>query len=194
MQKIESVKKYYRTNPVTFTLLSIIIVYFIVMSLNGGTTNNMTLLKFGALYPPAVLAYGQYYRLITSIFIHIGIMHLYFNSYALYVFGTQIERIMGAKKYIAFFLLSGIGGNIVTFIFSFDSLSAGASGSLFGILGAFLYLIRHHKNMITAEGRKSILRIIGINLVITLLIPNISVTAHFVGLAIGYLLAFIFIK
>lgn len=192
--RVDSIKRYYKTNPVTATFLSIIIAYFIVMSLNGGTTDNRTLVEFGAFFPPFIREYNQYYRFITSIFIHIGIMHLYFNSYALYVFGTQIEKLMGTKKYIAFFLLSGIGGNVITYIFNFKSISAGASGSLFGILGAFLYLIRHHSNMISPEGRKSILSILGINLVITLIIPNISITAHFGGLAIGYLLSYIFIK
>lgn len=194
MQRIDSIKQYYKNNPVTFTLLVIVIAYFVVMTLGGGTTDSETLVKFGALFPPFIAEYNEYYRFVTSIFIHIGTMHLFFNSYALYAFGTQIERVMGAKKYIMFFLLSGIGGNVATYLFNFNSISAGASGSLFGILGAFLYLIQRHKNMITPEGRKSILSMIGINLGITLLVPNISVTAHFGGLIIGYLLSYIFIK
>ncbi len=193
MRKRNLIEKYKRT-PVTFSLLGIIIVYFIIMTLNGGTTNTETLVKFGALYPPLVLFYGEYYRLITSVFIHIGIMHLFFNSYALYIFGTQIERVMGKMKYLIFFLLTGIGGNIVTFFFSFETISAGASGSLFGILGAFVYLIQHHKNMITPQGRKSILKLLGLNLIITFISPSISITAHLGGLIIGYLLSYIFIK
>lgn len=194
MDRIDSIKHYYRTNPVTLILLSIIIVYFGLITVNGGTTDSQTLVRFGALFPPYVKAYNEYYRLITSIFIHIGGMHLLFNSYALYVFGTQIERVMGSKKYLLFFILSGLGGNIATYLFNFESISAGASGSLFGILGAFLYLIQHHKNMITPEGRKSILSLLGINLGLTLLVPNISITAHFGGLVIGYLISYIFIK
>lgn len=193
MKKRNLIEKYKRT-PVTFTLLGVIIVYFIIMTVNGGTTDTETLVRFGALYPPLVLFYGEYYRLITSVFIHIGVMHLFFNSYALYIFGTQIERVMGKVKYLIFFLLTGIGGNIVTFFFSFETISAGASGSLFGILGAFVYLIQHHKDMITPEGRKSILKLLGLNLVITFISPSISITAHLGGLIIGYLLSYIFIK
>lgn len=184
----------YKKSPVTFTFLGIIIVYFIIMTLNGGTTDATNLVRFGALYPPFVLEFKEYYRLVTSIFIHIGLMHLFFNSYALYIFGTQIERVMGSMKYLLFFLLAGIGGNVVTYIFNFNSISAGASGSLFGILGAFVYLIRHHKDMITAAGRKSILQLLGINLIITLINPSISITAHFGGLIIGYFLSYVFIK
>ena len=93
---------YIKKTPANAGFLAIIIVYFIIMTLNGGTTDTLTLVKFGALFPPLVKEYGQYYRLVTSIFIHIGLTHLLFNGYALYIFGTQIERLMGFKKYILF--------------------------------------------------------------------------------------------
>ena len=170
------------------------IVYFLFITLNGGTTNSQALIKYGAFFPPFIIAFHEYYRFVTAIFIHIGFMHLFFNGYALYVFGPQIERLMGAKKYLAFFLLTGIGGNLATFLFNFSSLSAGASGSLFGLFGAFLYLVHRHSDMVTPEGRKNILSLLGINLVLTLAVPSISITAHLGGLIIGYLLSYIFIK
>ncbi len=191
---IERLKDFYKKSKVTFTFLTVIIVYFIFMTLNGGTTNVETLIKYGAFFPPYIVEYKEYYRFITSIFIHIGAMHIFFNGYALYVFGPQIERLMGPKKYLIFFLLTGIGGNIATFFFNFVSVSAGASGSLFGLFGAFLYLVLRHKDMVTPEGRKSILKLLGINLALTLLVPSISITAHLGGLIIGFLLSFIFIK
>ncbi len=190
----ENIMEYIKKAPVNSVLLAIMVIYFIVITLNGGTTDTRTLLKFGALFPPLVKEYGQYYRLITSIFIHIGIMHLFFNSYALYIFGTQIERVMGHKKYILFFLLTGLGGNLLTYFLSYGTISAGASGSLFGMFGAFTYLIRHHPDMVTPEGRKSILKLLGINILLTILVPNISATAHFGGLIAGYLLSYGFIK
>ena len=101
---------------------------------------------------------------------------------------------MGAKKYLLFFLLTGIGGNIATYFFNFESISAGASGSLFGLFGAFLYLIHRHRDMVTPQGRKSILSLLGINLLLTFLVPSISTTAHLGGLMIGYLLSYLFIK
>jgi len=191
---MEKLKIFYRRSKVTFVLLSIMIIYFILMTLNGGTTNTETLLKYGAMAPPFVVEFNQYYRFITSIFIHIGITHMFFNGYALYIFGPQIERLMGPKKYLLFFLLTGIGGNLATFIFNYVSVSAGASGSLFGLLGAFLYLIHRHKEMITPEGRKSLLSMLGINLLLTFAVPSISVTAHLGGLIMGYLLSYVFIR
>lgn len=192
--RIESIKEYIKKSPVNASLLAIIIIYFIILTLGGGSTDIETLIKFGALYPPFVAEFNEYYRLVTSVFIHIGITHLLFNGYALYVFGTQIERLMGHRKYLGFFLLTGIGGNLATYFFNFVSVSAGASGSLFGLLGAFFYLIIHHKDMVTKEGKKNILTLLGINLLITIAVPNISVTAHFGGFIMGYLLSFIFIK
>lgn len=192
--EIDNIKRYIKRSPVNFSFLTIIIVYFIIITLNGGTTDIETLVKFGAFFPPFISEFGQYYRYITSIFIHIGVMHLFFNSYALYIFGTQIERLMGHKKYFLFFLITGLGGNIATYIFNFVSVSAGASGSLFGLLGAFFYLIIYHKNMLTNEGKSSILRLLGINLLITVIVPNISITAHFGGFIIGFLASYIFIK
>lgn len=190
----DAIMNLYKKSKVTFSLLSVMIVYFIFISLNGGTTDTETLVKYGALYPPFVLVYGQYYRLISSIFIHIGLMHIFFNGYALYIFGPQIERLMGPRKYFLFFLLTGLGGNIATFFFAFETISAGASGSLFGLFGAFLYLIHRHSDMVTPEGRKNILKLLAINLVLTIAVPNISATAHFGGLIMGYLLSYIFIK
>jgi rhomboid protease GluP len=191
---IERMKEFYKKSKITFIFLTIMIIYFIFITLNGGSTNSETLVRYGAFYPPFILRYSEYYRFITSIFIHIGVMHIFFNGYALYIFGPQIERLMGSKKYLLFFLLTGIGGNLATFFFNFSTLSAGASGSLFGLFGAFLYLIHRHKNMVTPEGRKSILSLLGINLALTIFVPSISVTAHIGGLVIGYLLSYVFIK
>ncbi len=194
MNILSKIKKLYQESRVTFSLLLIMLIYFIALTLLGGSTNTYVLVKYGAFYPPLIILYHEYYRFITSIFIHIGLSHIFFNSYALYMFGPLMERLMGAKKYLAFFLLTGIGGNILTFLFNFDSVSAGASGSLFGILGAFLYLVHRHKGLIAEDARKSILKLIIINLIITVIVPSISLTAHLGGLVVGYLLSYIFIK
>ncbi len=191
---MERLRVFYEKSRITFTFLFIMVVYFIFITLNGGTTDAENLVRYGAMYGPFVLAFNQYYRLITSIFIHIGIMHLFFNGYALYVFGPQIERLMGPKKYLLFFILTGIGGNVATFFFNFRVVSAGASGSLFGLFGAFLYLVVKHPNMVTPQGKRSILQLLGINLLLTFTIPSISITAHLGGLIIGFLMSFIFIK
>ncbi len=191
---MEKITNYFHHNKGTASFLLIMILYFIALTLFGGSTSSIVLLTLGALYPPLVVESFQVYRIVTAIFMHIGIAHLYFNGYALYIFGPQIEKLMGTKKFIAFFLLSGIGGNLATIIFNYNSLSAGASGSLFGLFGGFLYLMHRHKELVTPYGKKSITRLLLINLAITFIIPGISTTAHLGGLLFGYLLSYIFIK
>ncbi|MFA7412551.1 MAG: rhomboid family intramembrane serine protease [Tissierellaceae bacterium] len=190
---MDKIINYYKRNKVTFILLAIMIVYFIFISVNGGTTKVEPLVKYGALYPPYILKYHQYYRFITAIFIHIGPVHILLNGYALYILGPQMERLMGPKRYLFFFLLSGLGGNMATFFFNFVSVSAGASGSLFGIFGALLYIIHRHRDLISPPARKSILQLLIVNLLFTLALPGISTTAHLGGLLIGYILSYRFI-
>ncbi len=191
---MENIKRFYRRGRISFIFVTIMILYFIFISLNGGTNNLEALVKYGAFFPPYIVAYGQYYRFITSIFIHIGLSHLFFNSYALYAFGPQLERLLGPKKFLYFFILTGIGGNLITFFFNFSYISAGASGSLFGIFGAFFYLIKKHREMVTPEGRKQILSLLGINLLLTFLVPSISITSHLGGFVIGFFLSYFYIK
>lgn len=185
---------FYRRGKVTFIFLTIMIIYFIFITLNGGTTNVETLVRYGAFYPPFIVIYKEYYRFITSIFIHIGVAHIFFNGYALYIFGPQIERLLGSKKFLLFFLLTGAGGNLATFLFNFTSISAGASGSLFGIFGAFLYLVHRHSEMVAPGGKRQIFSLLIVNLTLTFLVPSISTTAHVGGLIMGYLLSYVFIK
>lgn len=194
MRRIDSLRTYRKSNPVTFSLLTIMIVYFGILTFNGGSTNIRTLLEWGAFYKPLVVIYGQYFRFITSIFMHIGITHLLFNSFALYIFGSELEILIGKIKYLALFLLSGLGGNVAGYFFSPENISAGASGGIFGIFGVFLYFIQYHKNKITPQGKNMILSLVGINLVYTLVVPNISITGHFGGLIGGYLLSYLIIR
>lgn len=191
---MEKIKNHFKNYPVTSAFIAIMIAYYIFLTIMGGSTNTLTLLVYGAFYPPLIAEYHEYYRFITSIFIHIGITHIFFNSYALYSLGPVIEKFMGKKKYFAFFLLTGISGNIVTYFFNYDSLSAGASGSIFGLLGAFLYLSIQFKEIIPESVKKNIVYNIVINLILTFSIPSISVSAHLGGLISGFLLSFIFLK
>lgn len=96
-------------------------------------------LKFGAQFGPLV-ARGEWYRTITAIFVHGGILHLLFNSYALLYFGTIVESIYGSEKFVASYLSSGLIGNIATQLFYYGSVSVGASGAIFGLVGMLFIL------------------------------------------------------
>ena len=103
---------------VTYTLIFINILVFMAMYLFGnGSEDSLTLLTFGANYRPLILEFNQYYRLITSSFLHIGILHLLFNMYALYIIGAQIENFYGKAKYLIIYLGSAIFGSLLSICF-----------------------------------------------------------------------------
>jgi len=112
---------------------AILLLFYVVKSFF--IQSDIVFLLFGAQYGPLV-SQGQWYRIITAMFMHGGFLHLAFNMYALYILGANTEALYGTYKFLSFYLLSGIVGNIATQIFYYDSLSVGASGAIFGLVGA----------------------------------------------------------
>lgn len=171
-------------------------VVFAVLSLKAGSImlpDTETLLAFGA-KDPVRLAAGEYWRLLAPMFIHIGIIHFVVNSYMLYVIGYQLERILGARWFLLIYLASGFGGNIASAVFSVN-MSAGASGALFGLLGAGFYLERSvGRRILEVTGRKPRNRAYAmtvlINLVFGFVVSFIDNAAHLGGLVTGTLLTY----
>ncbi len=162
-----------------YVILGTNVVIFILDWLTGGT-----LTRLGAKDNFAILQ-GQYWRLITPMFLHGGWIHLGFNSYFLYVIGPQVERPFGHLRFAAIYILSGMAGVIASFAFSpFPSI--GASGALFGLIGALVPLLYRNRNILanTIRGLRSILLVIAVNLIIGLS-PGIDNWAHLGGLLTG---------
>ena len=124
----------------TYVLILINIIVFILMYLLGnGSEDTQTLINFGANYVVLTKA-GEYYRIITSAFLHIGIFHLLINMYSLYIVGTQVEYFYGKVKYLIIYFFSAIMGSLFTVaLSSANTVAAGASGAIFGLLGSILY-------------------------------------------------------
>ena len=174
---------------ITYIIIAICILLYIIMEIFGnGSTNNITLLKFGANLD-ALVKNGEYYRLFTSIFLHIGIMHLLCNMYSLYIIGREVESLFGKVKYIIIFILSGIFGSILSIAFSHNVISAGASGAIFGLLGALLYFGIHYRTYLGEALVRSIIPILIINLIIGFLSPGIDMAAHIGGFVGGILVS-----
>lgn len=161
-----------------------ILLFFIDKSLSFSPK---TLLQFGAKYNP-MIASGQYYRLITSMFLHSDITHLLFNMYALNILGQNVEFVYGKLKFIIIYLIAGIFGSLGSFILS-QSIAVGASGAIFGLLGAYLYLYISRPKAFSGKYIKSLLTIIGINLLLGIIIPNIDNWAHIWGLIGGFIIS-----
>ncbi len=181
---------------ITYGILLINFIIFIVTTIfnikNGNGVieslfgNSKAALKiFGGLEPSLVKA-GGYYRLITSAFNHVGLFHLLFNSYALYVIGSQLESYIGKLKFLVVYLFSAILGNILSMAFV-SGWSAGASGAIFGLLGALLYFGYHYRVYLGTVIKSQIIPLIVINLTIGFLVNEINNVAHIGGLIAGYL-------
>ena len=179
----------YKVPIVTYIIMAICIVLFIMMEvLSGGSTNSLTLLKYGANLDVLVKE-GEYYRLFTCMFLHIGIMHLACNMYSLYVVGREVESLFGKIKYIIIYVLSGIFGSIMSIAFTHNTISAGASGAIFGLLGALLYFGIHYRTYLGDAIKRSLIPIIVINLLIGFFSEGIDLAAHIGGLVGGVLVA-----
>ena len=132
---------------------------------------------------------GQVWRLITCAFLHGGLIHIFFNMYALKILGPEIEYVYGKIKYLVIYLLSAIAASIFSYIFGPQSVSVGASGAIFGLFGAMLIFgIKHRKQMGKAY-MMNILQVIFVNVIIGISSSNIDNAAHFGGLIVGVLIA-----
>ena len=178
----------YKQPIVTYIIMAICIILFILMELSGGSTNSQTLLKYGANLD-VLVKNGEYYRLFTCIFLHVGIMHLLCNMYSLYIIGREVENLFGKIKYIIIFILSGIFGSIMSLAFTHNTISAGASGAIFGLLGALLYFGMHYRTYLGEAIKRSIIPIIVVNLIIGFFAEGIDLAAHIGGLVGGVLVA-----
>lgn len=179
---------------ITYILILINIVAFIAMYLFGkGSTNAQTLVDFGGLVPNLINGhYNTYelYRLITSMFLHNGIAHLLLNMYALYILGPQLESFFGKFKFAIIYLISGIAGNLLSLLFiSSNTVSVGASGAIFGLMGAMLYFGYHYRVYLGTVIKSQIIPIIVLNLLFGFMLDGINNFAHIGGLVGGILIS-----
>jgi len=174
---------------VTIGLVVINVVIFLATvssgaNVSGGSGTSDVYQRFALV--PAAVAHGQWYRLVTSMFLHYGIWHVAVNMYALWIMGQALESMLGRLRFIALYFASGIGGSILSFAFG-DVLgqSAGASGAIFGLFGAFFVILRQ-RNLETG----GIVAMIALNLVFTFTFPNIDWRGHVGGLVVGAVFAY----
>jgi len=176
----------------TYIFLGANILIFLLMALGGGSTNESTLMAFGVKSNPAI-ARGEWWRFITPIFIHIGMLHLFFNSYALWIVGPQVEKLYGAARFVILYVLTGVAGVYASYFYHPQSESAGASGAIFGLFGVLLVFGVRYRNSIPPFFKRAVgtgvLPVIVINLIIGFTIPAIDNSAHLGGLLAGAALA-----
>ena len=155
-------------------------------------TQPTTVLDDGALIP-ALVAEGQVWRLVSSVFLHSGFVHLGLNMLSLYFLGSFVEVTFGRGRFLALYALSGLSGGIAYLYFGgFGSPAVGASGAIFGLLGGVLgYALRRGSFSWQNPVIRQLLILLAINLWIGLSIPNVSNTAHMGGLAGGFVFGYL---
>ena len=182
VERIFSMKK----PLITYLIMIVCVVLFVLMYIFGdGSTYIRTLISFGA-NAVSYTKRGEYYRLFTSIFLHAGIIHLLCNIYSLYVIGPQAENFYGKIKYLIIFIVSGISGSLLsTALSGNNAVSVGASGAIFGLLGAILYFGYHYRVYLGNVLKSQIIPLIILNLIIGFSFTGIDNFAHIGGLIGG---------
>lgn len=177
-----------RRAVVAYSLFAFNIIVFILMTLAGGSENPSTLMGFGV-KSNMEIDNGETWRFITPIFLHIGILHLAFNSYALWIVGPQVEKLYGGPRFFLLYVLTGVAGVAASYWYHPADPSAGASGAIFGLFGVLLVFSFKYRKTVpaffsSALGR-GILMTVGINLLIGYTIPQVDNAAHVGGLLAG---------
>ncbi len=176
-----------RAFPVTFILIGITLAVFLLQILSEALLGADLVLLLGAKSNPAIKA-GQWWRFISPVFVHAGLLHFGVNMYSLYIIGPAVERFYTSRRFLMVYLLSGVGGVIMSFALS-ESLSVGASGAIFGLVGALGgFFFQHRKQLNVSHQLRHLATVTLMNLTLGLM-PGIDNWGHIGGLVSGLALS-----
>ncbi|GEN52072.1 rhomboid family intramembrane serine protease [Halobacillus faecis] len=169
----------------TYFLLAVNVLIFLYIEWVGDSTSVETLIQYGAKFNPAIME-GEWWRIATSMFLHIGILHLFMNMFALYYLGTAVEKLYGTWRFTWIYLLSGLFGGVASFMLN-PHVAAGASGAIFGLFGALLFFGVQHKQLFFRTMGWNLIFIVILNISFGLLVPQIDNGAHIGGMVGGFI-------
>lgn len=179
----------------TIALVILNVFIFFFLSFGGMTENGYYMLQHGAMYTPYFIENQEYYRIFTSIFLHFGFQHLMNNMITLIIVGRYVEPLVGKIRFLIIYLLSGLGGNILSLVMELRTgdyaVSAGASGAIFGLTGALLSLTILNRGQIAGITKQGMLLMIGISLYNGFVSEGVDNFAHIGGLVCGFLFTFL---
>lgn len=183
-----------RVTPALIALNALVFLAMVATGVSFTQPNTFQLLQWGANYGPLTVS-GQWWRLVSACFLHIGVVHIAINMYILYQAGMFTERLFGSIRYLAVYLIAGIGGNVLGIVLHPQVVSAGASGAIFGVYGALLAFLLRHRAVVRPEAAGAVARsaliFIGYNLVFGLATPHTDLTAHIGGLLTGFVAGYV---
>lgn len=187
----------YQKKALNMTVLLVLVnvIVFLVLSMQGMTEDAEFLLRHGAMYVPYVAEVGEVYRLFTCMFLHFGFEHLMNNMIVLLIVGWNLEQTVGKIKYLIIYMASGLCGNIISAIWDISAgeyaVSAGASGAVFGLIGALLYVAIRNRGSIGEISGRGVVFMIVLMLYYGFANTGVDNAAHIGGLLSGFLFAVI---
>lgn len=177
--------------PCTVLLAAVNVIVFLVLSFQGMTENAEFMLQHGAMYVPYLVGKGEYYRLFTSMFLHFGYDHLFNNMIALVAMGWNLELEIGKLKFLIVYFVSGLAGNVLSAWWDIQTgsmaVSAGASGAIFGIIGALLYVAIRNRGRIGEVSGRGLAFMVVVTLYYGFTSGGVDNMAHIGGLAAGFI-------
>ena len=183
--------RYLKKHPIT-SFMILINTFFFILTLFTGGFDLLNLIRLGAILPPLITEEGEFYRLITGTFLHGNVFHFLMNMYVLFFLGAHLEQLVGPTKQLIVYVLSGLASSVaVTYLGSETAVTVGASGAIFGIMGGLFMLTILRKRWFHQKTIRSIQQLMGINLILTFVVANISILGHLGGLLMGVLLFFV---
>ena len=189
---MEEIKK----EPITVLFILLNILIFLIVDFTGGSENTAHMIECGAAYPPLILENGEIYRLFTCMFLHFGIEHLLNNMLVLFVLGSRLEQAIGKIKFLLIYLIGGVLGNVISLLIELRTqdfaVSAGASGAVFAVMGAMIYIVIRNKGWLGDLSMRQILVMAAFSLYFGFASTGVDNTAHVGGMVSGFFLAVIF--
>ena len=189
---MEEIKK----EPVTVLLILLNTLIFLIVEFTGGSENGQHMLECGAAYAPLILEQGQWYRVFSSMFLHFGAPHLINNMLVLFVLGQRLEPAVGRLRFLLIYIAGGLGGNFISLFWDMRtgdySVSAGASGAVFAVMGGMIYVIIRHRGRVADLTMKQMLIMAAFSLYFGFASEGVDNAAHAGCLLCGFLAAVIF--
>lgn len=192
--RTENFKEFLKFYPIVSFLVGLHLLLWILIDLIGfGFAKDIESFGVGV---NVLILQGEYWRLVTPIFLHSGFTHALFNSFSLVLFGPALEQMLGKGKFIIMYLAAGIAGNVGTFIVNPDAYYAhlGASGAIFGIFGVYVFMVMYRKHLIDQANSQIIMVILILGLFMTFTRANINILGHIFGLIGGFAIAPLILK
>lgn len=189
-------KNYYDSKPyITMAVIAVNIIVFAVMSIFGNTLDAQYMAEHGAMYPPYVAENGQYWRLFTSMFMHFGLMHILNNMVMLGAVGRIVEIAMGHVRFLIAYIVAGICGGALSYVVMLHdndyAVSAGASGAIFGMVGALVWIVIVNRGIYEGISRQQVIFMVILMIYYGVSTSGVDNWDHLGGLAGGFIISIV---